>query len=206
MEIINYKSYDILEERENIFLAFDISTSRIGVAMFNKEYKLINIKALVLNKMKDIDADPEIIKGDAFKIFVESLKNYKIIDIFIEEPLVKSNNVYTVNKLLRFNGICSYILRDVTGIIPKFITVDDVRRNFCPEMTEFDKKTQKYILKFKSKKIDPKNYIFEKVSKLYKNINWTYNKNNKIKDENYDVSDAIALGLIGFKKFYEKEA
>jgi hypothetical protein len=205
MEIIDFKDLGIMIPKDRVFLSFDISTSCIGFSMYNENFELISVKALKMSTNKECNDDPEIIKGDGFKKFVEELKIYEIIDIFVEEPLVKSNNVYTVNKLLKFNGICSYILRDTLGIIPRFLSVDEVRRIFCPEMTEYDSKKNKFILKFKSRKIDPKNYIFEKVSKEYQNINWLINKNGKFKTENYDITDSIALAKSSFKKFYEKE-
>jgi len=205
MEIIDFKDLAIMTAKDKVFISFDISTSCIGVSIFNENFNLTSVKALKMIKTKDCEDDPEIIKGDAFKKFVEDLKIYDIIDIFVEEPLVKSNNVYTVNKLLKFNGICSYILRDVLGIIPKFMSVDEVRRLFCPEMTEYDMKKDKTILKFKSRKNDPKSYIFEKISKEYENISWILDKKGKLKTENYDITDSIALAKASFKKFYEKE-
>jgi hypothetical protein len=205
MEIIDFKDLAIMTAKDKVFISFDISTSCIGVSIFNENFNLTSVKALKMIKTKDCEDDPEIIKGDAFKKFVEDLKIYDIIDIFVEEPLVKSNNVYTVNKLLKFNGICSYILRDVLGIIPKFMSVDEVRRLFCPEMTEYDMKKDKTILKFKSRKIDPNSYIFEKISKEYENISWILDKKGKLKTENYDIPDSIALAKASFKKFYEKE-
>jgi hypothetical protein len=205
MEIIDFKDLAIITAKDKVFISFDISTSCIGVSIFNENFNLTSVKALKMIKTKDCEDDPEITKGDAFKKFVEDLKIYDIIDIFVEEPLVKSNNVYTVNKLLKFNGICSYILRDVLGIIPKFMSVDEVRRLFCPEMTEYDMKKDKTILKFKSRKIDPKSYIFEKISKEYENISWILDKKGKLKTENYDITDSIALAKASFKKFYEKE-
>jgi len=205
MEIIDFKDLGVMIPKDRVFLSFDISTSCIGFSMYNENFELISVKALKMSTNKECNDDPEIIKGDGFKKFVEELKIYEIIDIFVEEPLVKSNNVYTVNKLLKFNGICSYILRDILGVIPKFLSVDEVRRIFCPEMTEYDSKKNKFILKFKSRKIDPKNYIFEKIAKEYQNINWLINKNGKFKTENYDITDSIALAKSSFKKFYEKE-
>jgi hypothetical protein len=205
MEIIDFKDLGIMIPKDRVFISFDISTSCIGVSIFNENFELTSVKALKMTTNKDCKDDPEITKGDAFKKFVEELKIYEIIDIFVEEPLVKSNNVYTVNKLLKFNGICSYILRDVLGLIPKFMSVDEVRRIFCPEMTEYDAKKNKFTLKFKSRKIDPKTYIFEKISKEYDNISWIYNKNNKLKTENFDITDSIALAKASFKKHYEKE-
>jgi hypothetical protein len=205
MEIIDFKDLGIMIPKDRVFVSFDISTSCIGVSIFNENFELTSVKALKMTTNKDCQDDPEITKGDGFKKFVEELKIYEIIDIFVEEPLVKSNNVYTVNKLLKFNGICSYILRDVLGIIPKFMSVDEVRRIFCPEMTEYDAKKNKFTLKFKSRKIDPKTYIFEKIAKDYENISWLFNKNGKLKTENFDITDSIALAKSSFKKYYEKE-
>lgn len=205
MEIINFKDLGVITPKDRVFLSFDISTSCIGVSIFNENFELTSVKALKMTTNKDCQDDPEITKGDGFKKFVEELKIYEIIDIFVEEPLVKSNNVYTVNKLLKFNGICSYILRDVLGIIPKFMSVDEVRRIFCPEMTEYDAKKNKFTLKFKSRKVDPKTYIFEKIAKDYENISWLFNKNGKLKTENFDITDSIALAKSSFKKYYEKE-
>ena len=205
MEIIDFKDLGIMIPKDRVFVSFDISTSCIGVSIFNENFELISVKALKMTKNKDCNDDPEIIKGDGFKKFVQELQIYDIIDIFVEEPLVKSNNVYTVNKLLKFNGICSYILRDILGHIPKFMSVDEVRRLFCPEMTEYDAKKDKTILKFKSRKIDPKSYIFEKIANEYANIDWIKDKNGKFKTENYDITDSIALAKSSFKKYYEKE-
>jgi hypothetical protein len=205
MEIIDFKDLGIMIPKDRVFISFDISTSCIGFSMYNQNFELISVKALKMVTNKECNDDPEITKGDAFKKFVEQLQIYEIIDIFVEEPLVKSNNVYTVNKLLKFNGICSYILRDVLGLIPKFMSVDEVRRIFCPEMTEYDAKKNKFTLKFKSRKIDPKTYIFEKIAKDYENISWLYNKNGKLKTENFDITDSIALAKSSFKKYYEKE-
>jgi hypothetical protein len=205
MEIIDFKDLGTMIPKDRVFVSFDISTSCIGVSIFNENFELTSVKALKMTTNKDCQDDPEITKGDGFKKFVEELKIYEIIDIFVEEPLVKSNNVYTVNKLLKFNGICSYILRDVLGIIPKFMSVDEVRRIFCPEMTEYDARKNKFTLKFKSRKIDPKTYIFEKIAKDYENISWLFNKNGKLKTENFDITDSIALAKSSFKKYYEKE-
>ena len=72
-------------------------------------------------------------------------------------------------------------------------------------MTEYDEKKNKFTLKFKSRKVDPKTYIFEKIAKDYENISWLFNKNGKLKTENFDITDSIALAKSSFKKYYEKE-
>ena len=104
MEIIDFKDLGIMIPKDRVFLSFDISTSCIGVSIFNENFELRSVKALKMTKTKDCQEDVEIVKGDGFKKFVEELKIYEIIDIFVEEPLVKSNNVYTVNKLLKLQA------------------------------------------------------------------------------------------------------
>ena len=79
-------------------------------------------------------------------------------------------------------------------------------RGYVAFMVEIEtEKKDKTILKFKSRKIDPKNYIFEKIAKEYENISWILDRNGKFKTENYDITDSIALAKASFKKFYEKE-
>jgi hypothetical protein len=152
---------------DGLVLAFDISTSCIGFAIFNSEGKMLDLRYITLKVDKDVLAENRYIpKANIFKEYIQEYKQYKISKIVIENPLVASNNVNTVNTLLRFNGICSYLLYQELNIMPEYITVSDVRQLFCPEMCEFNKKTGKNVLKFKSLKIDPKEYIHQKVSKL----------------------------------------
>ena len=66
-----------------------------------------------------------------------------ITDVVIEEPLLSSNNSYTVGTLLRFNGmICDSVYR-VLGIVPHFISSYDARTYSFPELLSVRKFNRK---------------------------------------------------------------
>ncbi len=199
---LNLKKKIRKSDSENgLYLAFDISTSCIGFSIFNSDGILLDIRYIKMTTDKDVEVQNRYIaKANLFKEFIQEYKQYKIYKVIIEDPLVASNNVNTVNTLLRFNGICSYLIYQELSIIPEYLTVSEVRQLFCPEMCEFNKKTNKMVLKFKSKGIDPKEYIQQKVSNLEPDLNWTYTKNNTLKTENFDMSDSYALGKAYFIK------
>ena len=182
---------------KKVYLSFDISTTCIGIAIFDESFTLINMKHLILKTDKDVLVENRwIAKSNIFKEYVETLKEYDVQGIYIEEPLARSNNVNTVNMLQKFNGIASYILYDALKIMPFYISVDDIRKTLCPELLVF--KNKKWTMTFKSNNLDPKQYIFDKINKMIPNLDWIKNKKGELIDENYDMSDAIAVGLAVF--------
>ena len=90
-------------------LGLDISTKTIGWALFD-------IKTQELLELTHVSPRPKMEKDDDDKlkelllkseIFAEKLRQYKdlgIVRIIIEEPLLNSNNIYTIQTLLRFNS------------------------------------------------------------------------------------------------------
>ena len=68
-----------------------------------------------------------------------------IVRIIIEEPLLNSNNVYTIQTLLRFNSFVFKEIYNILGIIPEFISTYNSRKFAFPELVqENDKK--KHVL------------------------------------------------------------
>ena len=135
--------------------------------------------------------------------FLTTLVDSGITDVVIEEPLLSSNNSYTVGTLLRFNGmICDSVYR-VLGIVPSFISSYDARTYSFPELLalrKFNKKGEEYGLKSIKKSIkdnhvvlfgaypydvDKKVVMMNKVDEMYPNIDWILNKDGEIKKENY---------------------
>ena len=142
------------------------------------------------------------------RIFEEEfLSNYAdigITKVIIEEPLLRSNNVNTVATLLRFNGMISRSVYDILGVIPEFISSYDARKYAFPELmakrtgTRAGKMFSENAIK-KAKEvlfgglpfdIDKKQVIFDKVYDLEPQITWLYTKNNVLKVENFDMTDA----------------
>ena len=182
---------------EEVYIGFDISTTCIGISFFNQKGELINLTHLKMETEKDINPNDRYIhKANIFKEYLTKLKDYNIKAIFIEEPLLGSNNVFTVGVLLRFNGICSYLISQELNINPEFITIHEARKMFCPEFVI--QKNNKEVFSF-PKALDKKEYIWKKASMKYPKVNWLYNKKGNLMKENFDMSDSIVICEAGLK-------
>lgn len=199
----------------NYILSLDVSTSTIGIALFedigNKgKLKLLHhvtpkITPKPKNKLEELFKKVEVFERE----FLVNYADFGINKVIIEEPLLQSNNVYTVATLLRFNGMISKSVYDIIGVIPDFISSYDARKYGFPELMgvrKFKKDgtalTEKQISKntpvlFGSYdyNVDKKMVIFEKVSEMEPQIVWFFDKHNKLKKENFDMSDSYCAGL-----------
>ena len=112
-------------------LGLDVSTKTIGWALFDIQTKelleLTHIspvpKPKEENKIKEL-----ILKSEIFRTKLVEYKNLGIVKVVIEEPLLNSNNVYTVQTLLRFNTLITKEIYDALGIVPEFITTYNSRK------------------------------------------------------------------------------
>jgi len=203
---------------ENYIWSLDISTTNIGMTLWNKDGKLIELKHLELKTDKNTSVENrDIYKAEIFKKYVLEFKerilyelNGTIIHIIVEEPLGGSNNSNTVSLLFGFNGICRYILFEIFGIYPMKISVHESRKLFCDELVHSSKKRNKktglmedsetlsFPVEYRDKK---KLYIWEKVCKLEPQIEWFYKKDGvNPKDMCFDMSDSYAVGFAGLKQ------
>jgi len=197
---------------ENYILSLDISTTNVGLALWDEKGKLIELKHLSLKTDKKIPIDHrDLYKAELFRNYCEEYKNYvkrelngKISNLFVEAPLQHTpKNVNTTALLLGFNGMARYVLMQVFEYKPEKITVHEARKLFCPELVHQKKRKGELVevLSFPTEyKKRKKHYIWEKVYKLEPQIEWFYNRNNKLKDINYDMSDSYAVGIGGLKK------
>ena len=196
---------------EKYIWSLDVSTTNLGSALWDKSGKLIELKHLELKLGKNITVeDREIHKAELFRNYcveykkrIETEFNGEISNIIIEEPIGGSSvNVFTVNMLLSFNGICRYILYNTFGIIPMKISVHESRKLFLPEFiqTKRVKGNIVDVLSFPDEwKKDKKEYIRQKVAILEPQIEWFYDKNGNIKDTSFDMSDSYCCGHAGLK-------
>lgn len=197
---------------EKYIWSLDISTTNIGMALWDDKGKLIELKHLELKTDKNTPVENrDIYKADIFREYVHEYKervlqdlNGEIIHIIVEEPLGGSNNANTVSLLYGFNGICRYILYTIFGIYPIKISVYDSRKLFCDELVKvtYVKGQKKETLSFPDAyKKEKKLYVWEKVSKLEPQIEWFYKKDGKeLKDMCFDMSDSYAVGYAGLKQ------
>lgn len=194
-------------------LSFDISTTNIGSALWSSDGVLIELKHLELKSNKNTNPlFRDLSKADIFHNYclyykerIEKELYGTVVGIIVEEPLGGSNNAKTVSLLEGFNGMCRYILRLVYDIYIHKISVHDSRKIFCNELVvkKYDKKGQmKETLSFPPNyRDDKKRYVWEKVSKMESNVVWLYDKNNKIHQKSYDMSDAYCCGYSGMRMF-----
>ena len=216
-------SIDVKLKNKPKILGLDISTKTIGWALFD----MTGSKLLELTHFSPkIKPQPEdkieelILKAEAFKKHLLGYKDVGITRVIIEEPLLQSNNVYTIATLLRFNGMISKSVYDTIGVVPEFISSYDARKYAFPELmaVRTTKKDGTHLTEKQISKntpvlfggypydIDKKYVLWEKVAELEPQITWFYDKNNKLKKETFDTSDAYVCGLAFFnKRNLEKE-
>ena len=190
-------------------LGLDVSTRTIGWALFDIQTKeLLELthvspvpKPKEENKIKEL-----ILKSEIFKTKLVQYKDLGITKVIIEEPLLNSNNVYTVATLLKFNGMISKVVSEVLNVIPEFISSNDARRYSFPELVQkrtHNKKGEPYKQKDIDKaspvlfgeypwEVDKKMVIWEKVANLEPQIVWEYDRNQNLKKENFDMTDSYA--------------
>jgi hypothetical protein len=203
----------------NLILGLDVSTKTIGIALFedngqNGDLKLLHhvtpkVKLDSSNKMEELFEKARIFE----KEFLNDYADMGITKVVIEEPLLQSNNVYTVATLLRFNGMIARSVYETINVIPDFISSHDARKYAFPELMAIrttkkngELKTEKDIAKSTptlfgayDHDVDKKMVIWELVSDLEPQITWFYDKKNKLKKENFDMTDAYTC-IIGFMR------
>lgn len=203
------------DDDSKYILSLDVSTSCIGIALFqdmgnNGKLKLLHhvspkVKPKPENKTEELFKKVEIFEQE----FLKHYSDFGITRVIIEEPLLQSNNVYTIATLLRFNGMISKSVYDTIGVVPDFISSYDARKYAFPELMAVRKAkkdgtplTEKVIAKNSPVlfgeypfDIDKKYVLWGKVAELEPQVTWFYDKNNKLKKETFDTSDAYVCGI-----------
>lgn len=189
----------ILKNKPKI-LGLDISTKTVGFALFDmSSSKLLELTHFSPKiKPQPEDKIEELIKkSEAFKKHLENYKNLGILRVIIEEPLLQSNNIYTVGTLLRYNTLILKCCYDVLGVLPTFISTYNARKYAFPDLVGKNDKGKNVLFGGYPKDIDKKQVIWEHVNAVCPDVKWIYDKNGKLKKENYDMSDA-ATAVIGY--------
>lgn len=189
-------------------LGLDISTKTIGWALFD-------VQSQELLELTHISPRPKTIKDEKLlelilksEIFSEKIKQYVnlgIVKVIIEEPLLNSNNIYTIQTLLRFNSFVVKEIYNTLGIVPEFISTYNARKYAWPELVQENDKGKHVLFGGLPKDIDKKMLIWEKVAKREPQITWGYTKNNTLKKENFDQTDAYTcvLGYMRSKEIWK---
>lgn len=183
-------------------LGLDVSTKTIGWSLFdiqNKELlELTHVSPIPKPKVED-KIEELILKSNIFRQKLEGYAGMGIKYVVIEEPLLNSNNVYTVGTLMRFNTLVCKEVYDILGVVPQFISTYNSRKFAFPELVQENDKGKFVLFGGLPKTIDKKNVIWDLVAKQEPQITWMYTRNNTLKKENFDMTDAYACAL-GYMK------
>jgi hypothetical protein len=179
-------------------LGLDVSTKTIGWALFD----MISGELLELTHISPVPKPKEdnkikelFLKAEIFKQKLVEYKNLGITKVIIEEPLLNSNNVYTIQTLLRFNTLISKEIYDTLGVVPEYISTYNSRKFAFPDLVKENDKKKFVLFGGLPKDIDKKMIIWELVAKREPQIKWQYTKNQTLKKENFDMSDAYTCCL-----------
>lgn len=188
---------NIVPSVKDFVLGLDVSTKTIGVALFTADGQLYDLthispKAKPVPKTK---TEEIMRKADLFADFIDKYAGLNITKVVIEEPLLSSNNLYTVAILLRFNGIISKIIYDKFNVVPDYISTYEARKNGFPELMQPNALGKIVLFGGFPKTTDKKQVIWEHVADLFPNIKWTYTSKGTLAKENFDMSDAVCAAM-----------
>jgi hypothetical protein len=183
-------------------LGLDVSTKTIGCALFDIQTKelleLTHISPVPKPKVED-KIEELILKSEIFKNKLLEYQNMGITKVVIEEPLLNSNNIRTIAVLLRFNTLVTKQIFDTLGLVPVFISTYNSRKFAFPELVRENGKGKRVLFGGYEKGCDKKQIIFDLVAKKEPQIQWLYTRNNTLKKENFDQTDAYAC-VLGYMK------
>lgn len=185
-----------LTKRINIMtIGLDISTTVIGIALFDKENKVCSLEYIKFKQKTTLFE-----RLDDFIDYMEKLSDAiglkegenKLQHISIEEPLKKFkgkfSNADTIQKLTMMNAMISGYMYKTFGCEPRYYNVNTARKLVFPKLVIPQSSPNKKYL------------IWEKVVEQEPQINWKYSKRtHKLMKENFDMTDAYVVGMADIK-------
>jgi len=153
-------------------IGLDISTAVVGICVLEvKTGKLV-----LLDHQKLSDFENEYSKADNFRVLWFD-KTWKVRKVFIEEAAKKFSPGFssadTIMTLGRFNGILSYKIYQLTGLVPKMVNVRSARSKLSIKID------------YKDKTKNTKTKVFEAVKDRNPSFSWITHtaKSGKFKGE-----------------------
>lgn len=186
-------------------LGLDVSTKTIGFALFDINTKnLLELTHVSPRPVKKTDSKIEelLLKSQVFRNKLEQYVGLGIERVIIEEPLLNSNNIFTVGTLMRYNTLICREIYDILGIVPEFISTYNSRKFAFPHLVQKNDKGKFVLFGGFPKDCDKKLIIWELVAKREPQITWQYTRNNTLSKENFDQTDAYCAAL-GYMKSKE---
>jgi len=196
-----------MEKKTNLkntpkILGLDISTKTIGWSLFDiQSQQLLELTHFspIIKPKPDYKIEELLLKINFFENKLKGYVDLGITTVVIEEPLLNSNNVWTVGLLLRYNSMITKSIYDILGVVPKFISTYNSRKYAWPTLVQQNDKGKSVLFGGLPKDIDKKEIIWKKVSDKEPQITWLYTRNNTLKKECFDMSDSYTC-VLGYMK------
>ena len=183
-------------------LGLDVSTKTIGWDLFDLQTKeLLELSHFSprVNPRPEDKVEEHLKKCLAFDNKLQQVKDYGITKVIIEQPLLTSNNSYTVGRLLRYNSMIVKSVFDNLGIVSEFISTYDSRKYGHPDLYSENANGKKVLFGGFPKDIDKKKIVWNLVREQQPDVTWMYSKNGNPKKECYDMADAYTC-VMGFMR------
>lgn len=175
----------------NLILGLDVSTSVTGVCILdpsvipdNKGSHILHLDRVELKKCKTFWEKADLISVE----FSQLLQKYPgQFTVVLEEPLMGfqagMSSAATITMLMRFNGICSYISREIFKVDPEYISASHARK-LCGI------KMQRTSIAG----MNGKEQVFKFMSENdLSHVNWPTKKNGKPIDASRDMCDSYVI-------------
>ena len=172
-------------------LGIDISTSIVGLAVMDTEYKLITY-----DKIKFKSDMPLEQRAEYFKNKIKHLDDYYYIsEVYVEQPAMMfgrgKTTANTMSKLQRFNGMCCYAVYSELELVPNLVHANTARK-------KMNISVPRNVLK-------KKHYIIERVKERYPNFNYNITRHGNPQPGTDDIADAIVVAYAGVTLILEGE-
>lgn len=164
-----------------MILGLDISTSCTGVTVID-DHGVVILNTYWKFKQVSMFKKLEIVREEIKKLN----KKYPIQKVFIEESLQSFRSGFssakTLSTLSKFNGTVSWLIYELLGIEPVYVSAATARKT-CGIKIEKGKKAKECVMEH-----------------ILNNENWfqvEYKKTGKVKDHYYDMADSFVIAKYG---------
>ena len=168
-----------------MILGLDISTSKIGYCILDKDKKIITNEFMKLKPLQLED------RAEIFYKFLSDINNkYNIDNVFIEQPFSMfgggRTTAMTMSKLQRFNGMCSFAVRRIFKMNPVLIPANQARKSVGLKIKRGED-TKKKIIEWVETEY-PKDFVYE------------LTRHGNPKPGTDDKADAVIIALAGLSQ------
>mgnify|MGYP003131317927 CR=1 FL=1 len=168
---------------KEFILGLDVSTSRVGITVLSPEADLIDCQVVKLNSKDELEDRCDQLK----KHLQINYNKYYIKEVYIESPFIMfsggKTTAMTMAKLQRFNGMVSYMVRELYGVNAVSIAANKAR-GLVGLKVKRGENTKLKVIEWAQKQY-PKNFIVE------------YTRHGNPKPGTDDKADSIVIARAG---------